>query len=229
MVWRGMAYFAPNSTFQEMPLIFLALLDPSQDPQDSLRDAVARFQRGDDREAAFQVVVERFFRPVQGFFARRVSSPDDRLDLTQETFLRAYQSLDRFRGESKLSTWLFRIAYYTYRHWMNTGMVKAAVIPISPVDGADEQEGPRRVPVSEAPDAAARLLKKEEGRLLSQAIRGLPPKMRQSVTLRVYRDLSYREIAEEMGISIQTVKAHLFQAKQQLRTALDDHFEEVNL
>ncbi len=207
--------------------MFLVLLDPPKRPAMALDDAVAAFQRGEGREQSFQVVVERFFRPIHGFFAKRVRSPEDRLDLTQETFFRAFKSLDGFRGESKLSTWLFRIAYYTYQHYLRTGMLQDDAFSLSPVDAADP-EGDERVARSNAPGADTNLLQDEARRLLSAAIRDLPPKMRHSVTLRVYRDCSYQEIADQMGISIQTVKAHLFQAKQQLRRRLEDHFEDVD-
>ncbi len=207
--------------------MFLVLLDTPKRPAGALDDAVAAFQRGENREQSFQVVVERFFRPIQGFFAKRVRSPEDRLDLTQETFFRAYKSLDGFRGESKLSTWLFRIAYYTYQHYLRTGMLRDDDVSLSPVDDADF-DGDERVARSTASGADTGLLRREELRLLSEAIRDLPPKMRQSVTLRVYRDRSYQEIADHMGISIQTVKAHLFQAKQQLRKRLEGYFEDVD-
>lgn len=209
--------------------MFLVLLDTPKRPAGALGDAVAAFQRGENREQSFQVVVERFFRPIQGFFAKRVRSPEDRLDLTQETFFRAYRSLDGFRGESKLSTWLFRIAYYTYQHYLRTGLLRDDEVSLSPVDDAsfDGDGAEEKVARSPAPGADARLLQSEERRLLSEAIRDLPPKMRQSVMLRVYRDRSYQEIADHMGISIQTVKAHLFQAKQQLRRRLEGYFERV--
>ena len=207
--------------------MFLVLLDPPQRPVGALDDAVAAFQRGEDRERSFELVVERFFRPIHGFFAKRVRSPEDRLDLTQETFFRAYKSLDSFRGESKLSTWLFRIAYYTFQHYLRTGMLRDDAFSLSPVDEADPDE-PSTVARSTAPGADSSLLRSEQHRLLSEAIRDLPPKMRHSVTLRVYRDRSYREIADHMGISIQTVKAHLFQAKQQLRQRLEGYFDNVD-
>lgn len=207
--------------------MFLVLLDPPPRTADALDAAVAAFQRGEDRERSFQVVVERYFRPIQGFFAKRVRSPEDRLDLTQETFFRAYKSLDGFRGESKLSTWLFRIAYYTYQHYLRTGMLRDDAVSVSPVDDGDP-ESSETVPSSTDPGADAALLHKEERRLLSEAILDLPPKMRQSVTLRVYRDQSYQEIADQMGISIQTVKAHLFQARRQLRRRLEGYFEDVD-
>ena len=207
--------------------MFLVLLEPPRRPADALDAAVAAFQRGEDREQSFQIVVERYFKPIQGFFAKRVRSPEDRLDLTQETFFRAYKSLDGFRGDSKLSTWLFRIAYYTYQHHLRTGLSRGDMVTVSPVDEGDPEKG-EAVPPSTDPGADATLLRREERRLLSEAILDLPPKMRQSVTLRVYRDQSYQEIADQMGISIQTVKAHLFQARQQLRRRLEGYFENVD-
>lgn len=212
--------------------MFLVLLDPPKRSDGALDEVVAAFQRGEDREQSFQILVERFFRPIHGFFAKRVRSPEDRLDLTQETFFRAYKSLDAFRGDSKLSTWLFRIAFYTYQHYLRTGNLQGGRVPgetvsLSPVDDLDPEQ--RSVVLrSEAPGADAALLKDEERRLLSEAIRDLPPKMRRSVSLRVYQDRSYQEIADTMGISIQTVKAHLFQARQQLRRRLQDYFDDVD-
>lgn len=193
--------------------------------------AVSAFQAGHDREESFRLLVERFYRPVLSFFARRVPSPQDRLDLAQETFLRAYRGLEGFRGESRFSTWLFRIAHHTYVAWARrdgSGREEPFEDRIERLDGTGPEavasERPWMV-VPPRPDGA--LLARERRHRLRAAIGDLPDQMRRCMALRVVHELSYQEIADVLRISIGTVKAHLFKGRERLaadlREELDEH------
>lgn len=195
--------------------------------------AVAAFQAGRDREESFRLLVERFYRPVLSFFARRVPSPQDRLDLAQETFLRAYRGLDGFRGESLFSTWLFRVAHHTYLAWLRREPGDREEPLEDRLDrfGQLGSSGPEGIAsggepsaVSPRPDAA--LFARERRRRLHTAIDDLPAQMRRCMALRVIHELSYQEIADVLRISIGTVKAHLFKGRERLATELREECDE---
>lgn len=195
--------------------------------------AIRAFQAGEDRESSFRILVERFYRPVEGFFARRVPSAEDRRDLTQETFLRVYEGLDGFRGESRFSTWLFQIAYNTYAAWLRQRQSR----PESSLEslGGTEERRPFQVAGGDAafgerPESAVgALLDRERRQLLRGAMDELPERMRHCMLLRLVHELSYKEVAAAMGLSMGTVKAHLFQGRERLRRTLGGVFDEIEV
>ncbi len=201
------------------------------DLEDPIDRAVVDLQAGRDREKNFRILVERFYRPVQAFLAKRIFSADDCLDLTQETFLGLYTGLDGYRWDAPFASWLFCIAVNGYRKQCrrrartgNPGM--PADLPGGPQAAALENHelvavDPEKTPLQE-------VLTKEQVERLREAIEELPPQMRQCLTLRLYHELKYKEIAESLEVSIETVKAHLFQARKKLREKLADDFEGIN-
>ncbi len=192
--------------------------------KETVKRAVAEFQRGVDRERNFQILFDAYYEPARLFLARRVSSPEDRLDLTQETFLRVYKGLEGYRGEAQFGTWVFRIAFNTYLKWLRRA--KADDKGPDAVKGAEELEGAwdddQPVAVSTAESPLDHVLQGERRMVLRRAIEELPEQMRRCTELRIYHDLSYREIAVVMRRSIETVKVHLFQARKKLKGSIDD-------
>jgi len=184
---------------------------------DEVAAAIRAFQRGGDRERAFRLLFERFYRPLIGFFARKGLATDVCLDLTQETFLRIYRGLGGYRHEARFETWLFRIAATTHLKYLRSRSAgKRAGEEVSVEhDSVQLENGARQLD---------RVLAGERRRLLERAIEELPPKMRACLVLRVYHELAYRDIAALQGLSIQTVKAHLFQAKKKLEARLGNAF-----
>jgi len=162
----------------------------------------------------------RYYRQVVAFFIRRGFDVEESRDLAQETFLRVYKNMDSFRGESAVETWLFQIASNLYKNTLRGLQAKkrdAQEVSLEGTEAAVELG-------SRESDPLQVVLTEEEVRLLRDALSDLPPQMRQAVSLRVDRDMKYREIAAEMDVSIETVKAHLYQARQQLRDSLADYF-----
>lgn len=177
---------------------------------EALQTAVRSFQAGHRPEAAFRVLFDHFHPPVRRFFARQGLSPEDALDLTQETFLGIYRGLKGFRGDARLSTWVFRIARTTWLKRLrsrSTGKRAGIEVPAETVEPAGQLDS---------------MLDDERRRQLDRAVRRLPEQMRRALLLRIAHDLKYRQIAEEMDVSIDTVKAHLFQARQRLKAELAD-------
>lgn len=160
------------------------------------------------RVEAFDVIVERHQRTVYQLCARFVGRHEDAADLTQDVFLRAYRGLRRFRGDATLSTWLHRIGVN---------------VCLNHVTGPRSRETPldeARPIAAPGEDAAALVARTEEGARVRAAVARLPPKQRATLILRVYQDLSHRQIASAMGTTVGAVKANFFHALGNLKKYL---------
>lgn len=175
---------------------------------------------GADREQVFERLFERYSQPVSYFFARRGFTPEECLELTQETFIGVYRGMDRFRHESKVETWLFTIAANIWRNEIRSRSAEKREGQEIPLDG-ELDSGPRLIEVPAADEGPlADLIERERRARVREALDKLPPQMRRCLTLRIDRQLKYREIAEILQISIDTVKSQLFQARERLRDLL---------
>jgi len=191
---------------------------PHAGPEDVGR-AVLDFQRGTDREKSFELLFRRFRPRVERFLAPRVFSPEERLDLTQAIFLRIYKGLEGYRGEGSLEGWVLQIACNVYRHWRDRqpgGRHATPEIPFDDSSGAPESSSADFSSPSTATSPLDRVVRQERLKALRDAIGELAPKQRLCMELRVYQDRSMQEIAAALRISPETVKAHLFQARQRL-------------
>ena len=179
--------------------------------------AVDAFQTGIDRESSFRILYESYYRPLQRFFARKGLSPEESLDLTQETFFGIYKGLRTYRPEGRFDGWLYRLATTTYLKKLRA----AATVKRSGEEVPYEQvQGSRAVGTTGG--QLEGVLDEERRRAIRAAVRELPEQMRRCLILRIYHDLAYREIATIMRLKIDTVKAHLFQARKKLREKLSD-------
>ncbi|HZT41647.1 MAG TPA: RNA polymerase sigma factor [Chthonomonadaceae bacterium] len=165
---------------------------------------VKRILRG-DRAAGEQFVAEnypRIFRLLRYLTGER----DTAEDLTQQTFTRAWQALPGFKGESSAGTWLHRIAYHEYTHWLR------AQRPHVGLEAAAEIADPR------TPQSLETIL-------LPAALAQLPLEQREAFLLYYVQELSIVEVAEVLEIPAGTVKSRLFAARQRLRVLLQDSVE----
>lgn len=195
--------------------------------EEPIEEAVRAFQAGRDRERSFREVVDGYYGPLCSFFERRVSSPEDGLELTQETFLRIYSGLAGFRHETRFRSWVFGIAHTTYLKWLEKRRrVEAGATLPEPAGEAFGWEREEPVPVV-AGTALDGLLAREAREKLAAAVAELPNMERQCVMLRVYQDLPYQEIADLLGIELGTVKAHLNHARQKLKANLQTLFARI--
>lgn len=189
-------------------------------PTEKSKEALlARLGRTEDWSVAgrdFRQIFAEFYPLVLRYFIRQGFGDEDSQDLAQETMLRVYRNLSSFSGESHLGTWVFQVAARVHKNSVRTRSTrKRDVVEVFfDPDGAVE-------------DPLLDLLTGERAQVLAEALQDLPPQMRRTVELRVHRDLKYREIAELMRISIETVKAHLFQARQILRSKLAGYFDDA--
>lgn len=202
----------------------------SSDARDSHAELVAQairaFQAGTDREASFRFLFRSYHRSLQRFFAGKGLPADVCQDLTQETFFGVYRGLEAYEDRMRFEAWLFRLATNTYRKRLrDAGAAKRSGHEMQ-IDGATEEE----IGLWEPPGQLQAVLHEERRQTLRRVIRELPEQMRKCLTLRLYHELSYREIAVVMKLKIDTVKAHLFQARRRLREKLEGYdVGELNL
>lgn len=199
---------------------------PRLGPEDVVR-AVIDFQRGADREQNFELLFRRFRPRIARFLAPRVFSPEERLDLTQAIFLRIYQGLEGYRGEGSLEGWVLQIAFNVYRKWRDRQPGGRNAVPEIPFADPSEAPEPAAVLPSEG-SPLDHIVREERLEALREAIGELAPKQRLCMELRVYQERSVQEIAAALRISPETVKAHLFQARQRLGDKLHKTFGTID-
>lgn len=171
---------------------------------DDLEDVRAS-QRG-DREA-FDRLVERYQRAVYRLCYRYVNSHEDANDLAQETFLKAYRAIDRFRGDSAFSTWMYRIAVNSCLNFRQGRRPETTALFESLSDAS--------------PRADTELERESEAVRVRAAVARLPERQRATLILKVYQELTHEEVAAVLGSSVGTVKANLFHALKNLRKLLE--------
>ena len=178
--------------------------------RDEEKAAVERARAGD--ELAFEALVTAHERLVYTLAYQRLRSEPDAQDAAQETFVKAWLSLPGFRGESRFSVWLCRIA-----NNVCTDMQRKRTLPAVSLDdgGTRDGEGGFDIPDERySPEAA--LEKKELWQALRRGIEMLPDDYRQALTLRELGGLSYDEIAETLDIDMGAVKSRLYRARKKL-------------
>ncbi|MFO0825495.1 MAG: RNA polymerase sigma factor [Gemmataceae bacterium] len=150
---------------------------------------------------------------------RLLGQEADALDAVQDAFVKLLTKLDRFRGHSSFKTWLLRIVSNSA---LDVGRQRKrdARIPQAPRDDSPERFGPDDLPPADFELSRADLRGK-----IDAALGRLPETQRQTFVLHVEGGLSYREVAESLGISIGTVMSRLFYARQKLKTLLADQVE----
>ena len=188
-------------------------------------DLVKRSQAGDTE--AFDGLVTRYRTRVFSMIYNMVHSEQDAWDLAQESFLKAWKSIGRFRGQSSFYTWIYRIVMNVTIDWLRKKQIKGAgaefddAIQLTEVDPAS-----RTVPKKEALPHEAMERDEIRGRI-EKAIAQLSPEHRAVILMKEVDDMQYHEIAEALGCSIGTVMSRLFYARRKLQTLLRDVYENV--
>lgn len=180
---------------------------------------------GDPR--AYRTFVELNSANVYSVALKLLSDEQEAEDVLQETFLSAFQAIDRFEGRSKLSTWLYRIAYNaSLMRLRKRGQMTTFSLDQPPRDEGESREPGSRhlVDWSTIPDG--QLLTAEARQEMDRAIAELPESLRSAFVLRDIQGLSGSETAEILGITVQAVKNRLHRARLRLRDRLSDYFAE---
>lgn len=166
---------------------------------------------------AFEQLLLTYQTPIYNLCLRMTGNPEDAADMTQESFLKAWRSLEGFHFESAFSTWLYRLASNTCLDFLRS--VKRRKQFSLTMEDADGETQLLDLP-DPAPTPEASLLSAEESALLAAAMRQLDPEQQRILTLRVVNDLSYTEIAAVLDIKEGTVKSRLARARENLRKKL---------
>ncbi len=169
---------------------------------------LVRKVRNGDR-AAFDLLVVKYQSRVASIISRYVYDSQEVMDLAQETFIKAYRAIDRFRGDSAFYTWLYRIAVNTAKNYLEARGRR----PQGSADSAEAEnfDDGRRLRDVASPES---LLQKDQlQKALSEAISGLPEELRSAFLLREYDGLSYEDIARILECPIGTVRSRIFRAR----------------
>ena len=180
-----------------------------------------RLRRGE--VAAFERLVAEQTGEVYALLYRLTADTEEARDLTQETFLRAFQSISRFRGDANLKTWIYRIAVNQARNrwrWWRRRK-RDATVSLDATDERHEQPLSARLRNDDAVDPEQETLGKEREGQVHDALLGLRRSYREAVILRDVEGFSYEEVADTLQISIGTVKSRISRGRLELRRKLE--------
>ena len=181
-----------------------------------------------DRNLSFDALVVKYEKKIFNVIYRYLKDYEEASDLTQETFLSAYRHYDNFRGDAKVFTWLYQIArnLCINRVRQKERQRSLRVESLDQPRNSDEDEGLTRE-VADWSRSPQRVLETKELRAkLLAAIEALPPDYREVLMLREFDDLSYNEIVEATGLTLENVKTRLSRARGMLRRKLGPYFQE---
>lgn len=183
---------------------------------DEDKELVRRSLKGEKQ--AFEILVRKYQQPIFNYFGRLVGGRELSLDLSQEVFLRAYAALHTYKEKYQFSTWLFRIASnLLIDYW------RKKKIPVVPIESDPEEEDRQPVPLPDRePPVSETYEKKKMLEKIEQAISQLPETWRELFVLRHMNEFSYEEIATIKNLPVGTVKNRVFQAKEWLRSRLEE-------
>jgi RNA polymerase sigma factor (sigma-70 family) len=173
------------------------------------QEILGKFRDENSREEALRLLLRQYQQPIYYHVRRMVLSHDDADDVTQTTFINAWKGLSFFRGESKLSTWLYRIAYNECMQFLST---KSKVM---------------NVPLSEVQSKLQTVLQEDElfsgdemSARLHSAVAALPEKQKAVFILKYFEDKKYDEIADITGTSVGALKASYHHAVKKIEEQL---------
>lgn len=164
------------------------------------------------REESFEELVRRYQRPIVNYVYRMLGDYDASLDVTQEIFIKVYNSLSRYSSEYKFTTWLYRIAHNAAIDYMRRQNPNQQSLEMENDEGNYQLqiESPNPTPEQER--------ERDEWRMeIESVVKCLPNNYRDLIILRHSQDLSYEEIAEITNLPLGTVKNRLFRAREMMR------------
>lgn len=173
-------------------------------------------------QSAYQTLMEKYRRLVQNLVYKMISNKDDVDDLTQEAFIKAFNSLEKFDREYAFSTWLYKIASnncidYIRKKKLNTFSLDKEI-------SHTDEDLRFEIPDEDfKPDRS--IIQNQRTVFLKKAIDSLPAKYRKVILLRHKEEMDYEEIAKTLGVPIGTVKAHLFRARELLNRYLKNKIQ----
>ena len=183
-------------------------------------ELIVQLQQGD--EAAFKKLVDEWQDMVYNTSLGIVQNADDADDITQEVFIQVYRSISSFKGDSKFSTWLYRIAVGKALDHEKKKKRQKRFGFVQRLFGGDGEE---QIHAVEFDHPGVQMEKKERANELFNALKQIPDKQRIAFTLHKLEGQSYQEVAEIMNTSLYAVESLMARAKTNLKTALKKYYE----
>jgi len=182
-------------------------------------ELIEQLKRGD--EAAFKTIVEQWKDLVYNTSLGIVQNETEAEDITQDVFIKVFENISSFKGESKLSTWLYRIATTTSLDHLRSKKRKKRFGFLFSL-GGDENYESNQIPDFLHP--GVKLDDKERAKMLFKAIGNLPENQKVAFTLHKLEGLSYREISEVLKTTVSAVESLMSRANQNLRKELETYY-----
>jgi len=189
------------------------------------RILVDRFKNGDP--SAFDEMVARYWNRIYSMVNQLLRNPQDAEEVTQDAFIRAHRGLDKFRGDSAFSTWLYQIAtnLARNRYWYWWRRKRDKSVSFDAPIGADSDITLADIIPADVETPGDMTVTQEFVTRIGRGMERLGAKHREILILRNVKNLSYDEIADILGISIGTVKSRIARARESLRAKLGDDFK----
>ena len=167
------------------------------------------------REQAFTLLVSEYQEQLYWQIRRMVTSHQDTDDVLQNVFLKAWQGLDSFRAESRLSTWLYRIAYNETLNYLQRNSRNSISLSI----GESDDDGNMRIDL----ESDSYFDGDKAERQLQKAIAQLPPKQRQVFNMKYFQEMKYEDMSDILGTSIGALKASYHHAVQKVTSFFENN------
>jgi RNA polymerase sigma-70 factor (ECF subfamily) len=189
----------------------------------SLSDQAVVALAKEGRESAYRELLARYERPVFSLLFRMVRDRELAEDLSQETFIKVLNNIDRYSTDFKFSSWLFKIANNVAIDHLRKRHIETVSIDGAPdATTPDQAKATALAIVSPGESPLEELESKELGSSIEKAIGRLRPEYRSCILLRHVEAYSYEEISEIVGLPLGTVKTYIHRARQELRDALEE-------
>ena len=169
-------------------------------------------------EQDFESIYRTYFQMVFRFFRMKGFSESEAMDLTQDTFYRVYKHWDGYQDNTSARNWVLTVASSTWKNKIRSIKTQKREGQVVNLEDALEPRSPEKNPETQTVD-------REKVAQLNEAMKQLPQNMRATLVLRIHNGLKYKEIAKLMGVSIDTVKKQLHEAKKRLKDILGPSFE----
>jgi RNA polymerase sigma-70 factor (ECF subfamily) len=188
-------------------------------------DLVKRCQAG--QTEAFDELVARYRTRIFAMIYNMVHNEQDAWDLAQDSFVKAWKSIKRFRGKSSFYTWMYRIVMNVTIDWLRKKQVKGAGVEFDDAIQLREVNPASKTLPKAEPLPYERMERTEVRMRIDNAIAQLSPEHRAVILMKETEGMQYHEIAEALGCSIGTVMSRLFYARKKLQNLLKDVYENI--
>ena len=186
------------------------------------KEIIERVKSGE--KEAYDLLVLKYQQRVINLISRFVKNHSDALDVSQETFIKAYRALPNFRGDSAFYTWLYRIAVNTAKNHLT---VQSRKITKSDYDVADIEQIEGNMSLTEQTTPESLIVKDELQETILKTIENLPEDLKSAIMLREIEGLSYEEIAEVMECPVGTVRSRIFRAREMIDSKIKPLLENL--